>query len=415
MKKFKKVLAVILAAALLLSVVPMSVFAASEIIGVTIAPMEVMEPDDGSWSGHYEDPNDDSSYVENSWFHYDNSPKGITLEFADHTEEYENYWSLYEAGYEVSYSDSQSYESPWEVGTYTCTLTIEGEEYPYTVTVVENPIESVTVETVEVIENWNGYMCGYWADEDTYIENAYFHYEICPENLTVEFKDGSHFEGTYDEFAEMGYEVWYTSDQVYDNQWDIGTHTAHIYVCGKEFDYTVRVVESPIESITVGAVELIQNLDGYMEGYWLDDDTYIEDAYFHYEPYPEDITVEFKDGSDFTGSMYEVEEFGYDCEIHSDQSYENQWGLGTHTGILKIMGKEVEFTINIVESPVKKVTVEPVVLYECMNGYWEGYYEDPENEEVWLSHQWYYYDYEPEYYTIEMNDCEIIKGTYQEF
>lgn len=412
MKNLKKVLAILLTAVLLLSVVPMSVFAASEIIGVTIAPMEVMEPDDGSWCGHYEDPSDDSSYVENSWFHYDNSPKGITLEFADRTEEYEDYWSLYEAGYEVSYSDTQSYESPWEPGTYTCTLFINGKEYPYTVTVVENPIESVTVETVEVIKNWNGYMSGYWEDEDTYIENAYFHYEICPENLTVEFKDGSDFVGTYEEFQEMGYEVWYASDQYYDNQWDVGAHTAIIYVCGKEFDYTVEVVESPIESITVGTVELIQNVDGYMEGYWLDDETYVEDAYFYYTPNLENITVEFKDGSDFTGSIYELGEMGYGYDFSSDQSYENQWGLGTHTGILKISGKEVEITINIVESPVKKVTVEPIVLYECIGGWWDGYYEDPENQEGWISHQWYNYDAEPEYVTIEMNDGEIIEGDY---
>ncbi len=252
----------------------------------------------------------------------------------------------------------------------------------------EELIESIEVEDVTVVDNYDGMRYGHYDENDEWIEDSWFKYNYDPETITITCKDGTVFSGDYydiywdvvDFFGKGSFDL--TSDQSYENQWSVGnTYKATLSFLGYECTYNVTVTESPIESIEIEDITVIENNDGYWNGHCDENDEWIENSWFEYDYQPETLTITCKDGTIFSGDYWnvywEVEElFGDSFSRTSDQSYENQWSVGnTYKATLSFLGYECTYNVTVTESPIESIEIEDVSIIEFYDGYYsDGYF-----------------------------------------
>ncbi len=297
--------------------------------------------------------------------------------------------------YELSFEDPQGYGNEWEVGnTYDCTIRVFGYEKTVSVSVVETPIARIEVEPIELIGNYDGSMCEEW-DEETQEGYEYYCYDwVNRLSYTVYFKgndQGVEGQGAwfYDEEGNE-YSINWNDDQSYDNQWGIGDHVVTINVLGCEQKVTVSIVESPIDRIEVESIELIENYGGYMSGDW-DEETEEYREYYGYDWWNRlSYTVYFKDSDEgFEGNgcyFYDEEGNEYSINWNDDQSYDNQWGIGDHVVTINVLGCEQEVTVSIVENPIERIEVAPIVVSVSDRYLEEGWYG--ETDEYYEYYRW---------------------------
>ncbi len=117
-----------------------------------------------------------------------------------------------------------------------------------------------------------------------------------------------------------------------------------------------------VKSIDISDVTIVENSNGEIDyDYNPETDDYDLEYYRYYYDMDLYYSVTLNDGTvlepdEFGGIEYEGEYYSF--EFYDDQSYENQWGVGTHTVTAEIMGAETTFNVTIVESPVKNVEVD---------------------------------------------------------
>ncbi len=121
---------------------------------------------------------------------------------------------------------------------------------------------------------------------------------------------------------------------------------------------TVMVTESPIATIAASPVQLIYEYDSIT---YHDVDTGKEYEHFEFTNYQYQVIL--KDGS-------RVEGVGGNCEINgswanvefiSNQDFDNPWLVGTkETVTLKVNGHTTSFGVEIIDTPIKKVEIDPV-------------------------------------------------------
>ena len=105
----------------------------------------------------------------------------------------------------------------------------------------------------------------------------------------------------------------------------------------------------------------------------------VGNPWIYYTDWPSKVKVTTKSGNTYEGFPYDVaceiaekenidlvaSGYGY-CGFtwESDQSYENQWGVGVHTAKIDFMGYETEFEIEITENPITSLEVEDKVVFQ---------------------------------------------------
>ena len=99
---------------------------------------------------------------------------------------------------------------------------------------------------------------------------------------------------------------------------------------------------------------------------------------------------------------YNGKNYGPTCR--DDQSYDNQWGVGTHTVECEIMGFKSSFDVTITETPIKELKAENVSIIEGTNRYIDSYW-DGEN-----SYEYYCYRVSPEY-TVTLKDGTVLESS----
>lgn len=220
---------------------------------------------------------------------------------------------------------------------------------------VSDTVTAISAEyTKPLIENTSGYIT-----EDN-LGNEYFMYDIYDDGLmiTATYSDGETETMPYYMFEDVSL----VSDQGYKNQWGIGDHNVTVRYAGKRTTATLTIIESPVERIEAEMLRpLVFGVDGWMEYDFTED--WEEISYFRYNLHQNDalqLTVYFKNGEIIIGTLDEILESGeYSFDITDDQSYVNQWGLGTHSATVKFMGSSADFDVEIVESDLDSITVRP--------------------------------------------------------
>ena len=226
-----------------------------------------------------------------------------------------------------------------------------------TVKIVESPIESVTVEPVSLIEYTNGYFT-----EDYETGEEYYEYSFASEmNISILWKDGTTTE-TNGYFVKEYKGKWYgidiTTNQSSDNPWTVGnTYSAEISVLGKNVDVPVSITESPVESITIEPVTLLEYDDGYF-----DEDYETGEEYFYYELSNKmHATILLKDGTttETEGSGLYYDDEWYSFDVTTDQSYDNPWTAGnTYSAQVSLMGVSTSVPVTIIEYPIESIELK---------------------------------------------------------
>ena len=343
MKKFRKLISIMLAVVMLVTMLPMVVASAAEGAGELElnTPVDLLgdgtnyvftfSPENSGWYVFYSEGGSDpyATLMNNDYdeIDYDDDFDGYNFAIVE---------KLY-AGY-----------------TYILEVSSMGDDYePFTVTVEETAV----AESVEITQE---------PYDNTVIEG--FEYEtLDPSGLEIEFTmtDGSIVSWSYDYEDPVGYE-YVTIDEGDDG---IGHYYIDI-ICGEAFErYFFTTIENPIESIEYKCDEAISYyVDSY--GYYHDDLGY----YIYDYDIPEfaQIVMNYKDGSsetvDFYGDIY--------FDVYTTQDTQ-AWGIGTNYLYISYLGFETEVPVEILPCPFVSVTLNhtPQTTY-----YWGdsryGYIDD---------------------------------------
>lgn len=364
MRKVKRILAAILAMAMMLSLVPLTAFAANEYIpsSVEIGDISIIEHTNG-----YVCVADDG----NEWWKYYDPFPVVTVNFADgHSEEISGSatWGNYVDDDTVEwYHIDYTFETPteygdnWEVGsTHKAICTIAkldestGEfktiyETTFNVTIIENPIKSITYTSVmtaykgldsSIDTNWE-------TGEDFDRYHVYLNLE--PENIVTNGSD-SFYKDTNDNLCYKGniYSVddnsW--SDQ-YENHWlPDNTYTVNASFAGVDCSYDVVVKDNPIDRIEVSDVILEEG------SCWEEHDAEGRAYTYYYGYWPQNIDVYFKDGTSVkvNGNGYDFNGKHYYFNVYDPQSYDNQLAVGeTMKFPYRFMGYEGTYNVTLYE------------------------------------------------------------------
>ncbi|MBE6727857.1 MAG: hypothetical protein E7562_04325 [Ruminococcaceae bacterium] len=355
MKNFKKLVSLILSVILMLSVLPINVFAMEEnsIVSISISDTYVC---DGT-----QDMN--GKFVQFSFMltqNYDGGAVGSSM-----TVDRNSAINGIDTEFGTLYLSDNQDDEPWEVGnTYQVAATVGNLSTTFNVTVLE--IESIEVEDVELVENNNGYMEGYWDIDNNYSE--WFRYYVEPDNITVNFTNGMSVSGYTSEIQNfIGVYPQCYSDQSFENQWGIGEHSATLKLAGFEVEYTVIIKESPVRSIDIKDVTVYENIGGYKT----------ENGYYYYiNPF---FDVTFADGSKLEGCQHNVyydgKLFWFDVETNQ---YNEPWSVGnTYTATAVFAGKSYNFNVTVAENPIERIDIKDITLYDGIHNSYGEYNLDP--------------------------------------
>ncbi len=398
----------------------------SEIVELYAAPITISENTGGSW--RFNDPDDDGEG--DWWYHYYNIyPEEVTVVYDNGTTKTLAPEDDEEISYRLCYDDEQSYENQLHVGENTVKIFLGAAAAEYfvystlTVYIEESPVESIYAEPVNFWEHSGGqWRDDYdWENDITY-EDAYYEYDLSDYevNITVNYKDGTSYVGNLGEYRDVyGWEsIYFDSEQRTERSFDVGSYERMLALDGFVSTVEINVHESPVESVSASDIEIWQYTDGmFRDEYDYETGETIENAWYYYFVYPDHITVEFKSGEVYEGSYFsffekynQVFDFGCTYKMLEDQSYENPWGVGSHTAGLELMGAECEFNVEIIESPIVDIEVNDIYCIENWDGCLAWGYGP--NGEYYGS----YWNYEerPDEITVHFRDGSSMTGTLDE-
>ncbi len=338
MKKFKRMLCIVLAVMLLISVMPMASVAAAS---------------------------DESDSVDVVAFEVTQYPHNMTCI------EGQEYWTTVLDGLEVTLTLSDGTRTVWVYGNghsvngfYVTTdsgtddlgkryVEIKCNDFSETIyfETIENPVSSISVYSASEVE--------YYKHSHGYIMNSnydyFYDYEIPQDTLIqINYKDGSSkiasFYEKVDSYAFKDRSSQWTSP------WGIGTNYVTISYLEVETRFPVTILDTPIESVKLNTAPsrdyyFGDNNYGYITG---------TDKYLFV---PSDIsglsfTATFKDGSTKT-----YDEDDIDVENRTIDGYEYSVkeciveGVGETVTTLYFMGAEIEIPIKVAEAYIKSIEV----------------------------------------------------------
>ena len=415
MAKMNRILSLVLAAAMLLSMASIGRPAAQ---AAEDADMPALVPDV---------PADAviSADKQMAYFTFTPEQTGVYMFSADSTEDTRGY--LYDENMNELTSDDDSGEDLNFLVSYELVAGatyIFGARYydsslsgSFTVLLTKSPVVKVEAEPLSIVEGTCGVKEYIWDGDGEVVGEYHYYYWQDYVRYTVTFDDGTVLEASGSSFEYNG--IWYSptyqSEQNGYNPWTAGnTYTAQLTVMGVTTDVPVTITASPVESITVEPLAVMEGVDGdWQSEYNSETDDY--DIWWYRYNWGSKLryTITFTDGSTLEASGVEFEYNGewHNVSVSDDQSSQNPWEPGNSYDVsVTIMGKQVQLTVEITESPVSGVTVEPISLVEGTNGYWTT-----EDDDGVVSTYYHYMWWEHLNYEITFKDGSTIQGNSQSF
>lgn len=232
----------------------------------------------------------------------------------------------------------------------------------------------------------------------------------------------------------------FRDNQSADNQWTAGGKNCLLWVnaFGKNSEkFNAEVAENP-KAVTdvkllsgVKSYSVMENTHGRI---W----TASNISYFAYEEYEifgdydslkpgDEIELVYRDGShkkltlksirdDYDYDECWVDENGeideqldFSCQIFSNQTAENPWGVGRHSFKLSVFGKIFDIPVTITKSNIKNVELKlakPIVINQFENGFFK--YDKNGNE-------WFYYFLRDEFFKNSVLSVTNTDGTTKEY
>ena len=293
----------------------------------------------------------------------------------------------------------------------------------YTIHVLPNPVESVSVAPITRMQGDNLSPMWGWNDpEGNYHDEHWFRTDCWPYDAAVTaVVSGKTYEAeNVDDLREMleadGYDLdlWWESDENPGNVWEPGEHTAVFYVGDVPAYYTVILLENPILSVTVPDISVYDTVKEERWGYYDENDNYIDEKWYRInaDPVGVDVTVETTEGT-FTGEKYEAEDwlretFDYDFECYwaTDETRSDPWTAGnTYTATLYFGGVGGDYNVTVLETPDAVLTVRDVDCFLYQVSEWTDYYDEDEDRWIDPGERWRIEGF-PEEITVTVNGHE---------
>ncbi len=332
--------------------------ASNIIIDVIASNITIIENSDGYES--YDNNGNEFFYYYTSFMYNDVE---YTVEYGNGKTEKLRYYELEElTGGSFDFENNQ-YDKPFQLGTNMISFACGDISSCVKLIIVENPVVSISVSDVAIIEG----TCGYFTDE--YDENGevtsqYYHYSNYATPFVATLIDGTTVDSNEwggIELYDMGYSL-DVSDNQAEEHWSVGDNIATGSLFGITDDFTVAITETPIESIVCEDVEIIENTNGYYtNGYNPETDSW-DLEYYNYNVYCNG-KVTMKDGTiielendssiEFNGEWYQI-------ELNDNQS-ENPWKIyNTYTVNAYVMGVSFSFDVSIIDTKIETMTITPM-------------------------------------------------------
>jgi hypothetical protein len=314
--------------------------------------------------------------------------------------------------YFPAYVDDQSV-SAWDIGVHKVKGIILGVEGEFNVEVKPNPIESISCDGIDIIENSDGYYdCDYIYDEelDEEIETEeYFVYGIPSFKLKLKMTDGTtqtvDAGSVYVKFDNKFYDLYIDElVQSYNNQLKVGDkQTLKGKALGKDFTAVATIVGTPVKSATISTLYVI---DGYDDFY--DDYGDYDNKYYNVSTRSMKVTLTLADGTVLTGDRGYVEYNNsiYEVEFSTDQSGDNKWKVGnTYTVDATILGFKTKFDVKVIENPIASVVFDDAYVDES-DLFNDEYYDEEADEYIDCQ----YYIADPGKFTVKLKDGRTIES-----
>lgn len=370
----KKLISIILTAILLASCLPLSLFTAAatdenDIAYIQIADVEVVEGTGGAMVTNH--------LTGEEYYNYWPEAYEIIIYFNDPSREplictpYELYDVL---GLDIQYTfEEQTFENPWEVGTYEIQASVGNAHTTFNYTIVQNPVASILINDIVATEGTMGYLNTSGGEG-----NEYYHYWPYAKEVTVFFNDPDRAPLTCsvsDVYGIYGDEIRYLhEEQSAENPWEVGSHkiTAHLGNISTTFNFIIE--ESPIASISIEDIEVMEGTNGYLA---IDPET--GSTYYHYWPQATEVTIYFRDPArePVTCSLSEVSQITGNNLVFSfeQQTYSNSWGIGVHEIEARLGNITTTYSFIITESPIASIHIDDVTVMEGDSS--RGYISSP--------------------------------------
>ncbi len=269
----------------------------------------------------------------------------------------------YVDGREITWWDNQ-YEKHFTVGSDNyITIKYAGVTTELPVTVVENPVESITVNSAPTRV--------YYLGDAVYSNRD----DITGLNFTVNFKDGTKKTYNYTDVEKnRKFDGYYYNVELADEE-KVGLNDVKFEYMGKTAVYQVEVKESPLESI-----DIVKMPDVTEYSYHFDPDWTTMQIKFNYKDGSSKLidlgSVDFHDSLSNQGIGFDVD--GHEAVIYRDygSGYTINY-LGTEKEIDGLEQKEDKFVVSVASENYSAVNPQGTVLKVT--------YEDDTKEEIKLN------------------------------
>ncbi len=347
----KKIASIVLAVALLMSILPLNAFAVSPQV------RELRLDDIFIYEGQ---TNAIGKYDYCTYF---------SVEYeGDYSDSGTVYSQTYLNNHSFIFNDGQD-QTPWTAGnTYEVKVTLNGFESSFNVEVRQAP-DSISVEDAYTLKEDSVYSEPWFSEYK--LNNFKVCYCVYDGDNSSTYSPGSSFQvSTYDYvypdiFCSTPYENWVVG----------GTYECRIELMGLSDTFNVTVAE--IKNVQIDDVLRIEEYKSWWNGYvtmsyeWdPQKEDYVDVEWFCYEVDPDNITVILKDETVISGNLWEIfKKFCLGIRFDSDQSVRNRWGIGNHTATLDFGGSQFNYTVKVVKSLIKSLEVADVEVEENTHGY----------------------------------------------
>lgn len=158
--------------------------------------------------------------------------------------------------YTPNYSDDQSVQNPWGIGTHTAKATIMGYTADCPVEIVETVVADVKFENTVIIKNNGGNMVSsYDSATGNYVN--YYKYGYDSVKCIITLKNGKRLEtgGNSLYYNNKSYTISYSDDQSAQTPWDVGKHTVTAKLLGYTATFEIEIIDSPYRILEILQVD----------------------------------------------------------------------------------------------------------------------------------------------------------------
>ncbi len=325
----------------------------------------------------------------------------------------------------------------WTVGEHEVIFRILGKEQTYHVNVEKNPILNIYVDDMTVFEG-DCFEDSWYEDENGEGHElpdgqTYLRYNTWPEHILVETTIG--------EFGNAGEDTGYIklemakafgldpnhfdySDHGYqspENRWGVGKHEVTFRILGVETKYNVTVEKNPIQKVEAEGIRVLEGAKERRDRY-RDEETKedVFEEWYAYRTWPSHFKIwtsdtDYEEGDDIEKILDKIaEDKGLDRRMlwsgvdEDNQSPDSEWEKGVHNLQFNVCGVKCAYSVEIIDNPIKTVTVSPkeLVAGDKITQMWREFNPETGEEEMTPYDA---YDTWPHVITVELKNGETLE------